>query len=97
MRDEWNKISCARAQGSDNLYSTDSRELTVSISYFHKEKYAGQIVAWVKPETLYKHLLMQEGTENRMTFIVTDEKSNSLPVFLRPPPHASGFPDFEKN
>jgi hypothetical protein len=39
---------------------------------------------------------MEEGTANRMTFLVTDEKSGSLPVFMQPPPFASGFPDFGK-
>jgi PAS domain S-box-containing protein len=96
IRDEWNRYLTHDHEEAVIANSIDGRELTVSISYFHKEKYAGQIVAWVKPEILYKHLLMQEGTANRMTFIVTDEKSNSLPVFVQPPPFASGFPDFGK-
>jgi PAS domain S-box-containing protein len=96
MRDEWNKYLTNDREDPVVHSSTDGRELTVSISYFHKGKYAGQIIAWVKPDTLYKDLLMQEGVANRMTFIVADEKSNSLPVFVQPPPFASGFPDFGK-
>ena len=96
MRDEWSKHLPQDHEEAVVASSIDGRELRISISYFHKEKYAGRIIAWVEPETLYKHLLMEEGTANRMTFLVTDEKSGSLPVFMQPPPFASGFPDFGK-
>lgn len=48
-----------------------SAEVLITIPYFFKSQYAGQIVAWVSPKTVYEHLIrMSVGLSRRMVYMV---------------------------
>jgi two-component system, cell cycle sensor histidine kinase and response regulator CckA len=48
-----------------------SADVLITIPYFFKSEYAGQIVAWVSPKTVYEHLIeVSTGLSRRLVFMV---------------------------
>ncbi|MEN6620302.1 MAG: ATP-binding protein [Smithella sp.] len=71
----------------------NGREIVASLSYFFKNRYAGQIIAWIQPQTLYRNILGAEGSAGDICSLFINEGNTIQPVgspFLLP---ISGLPD----
>ena len=64
--------------------SPDRKELLASVSYYHKDKYAGQIIAWIRPEIVDQHLLKEQAPGNRLMFLVAPEGDHFLSIGAAP-------------
>jgi len=60
--------------------SQDRKEILASVSYYQKDKYAGQIVAWIRPEVVDRHLLKEKSPGNRLMFLVAQEGDHFLSI-----------------
>jgi PAS domain S-box-containing protein len=71
LKENWKRFLSPKSSESAlaNEYVDDSLKMTASIPFFFKNRYAGQIVAWVSPETAYKHLIKTEGSSHRVIFV----------------------------
>ena len=54
----------------------NSLELMVTVPYFFKEKYMGQIIAWISPKTVYKHLIRTEAEPSQRFIFIDCGKGN---------------------
>jgi PAS domain S-box-containing protein len=62
------------------------KEIIVSLAYYFKGKYAGQMVAWLQPDYLKVDLMLDSSSSHRISFLVGNdskiplsEGSNDLP------------------
>ncbi|MGE5173781.1 MAG: PAS domain S-box protein [Betaproteobacteria bacterium] len=62
------------------------RTILISVPYFFKGKYTGQIVAWINPNFIADHVLIPQGAPERTTRLVTNSNSVYLPVGSPPVP-----------
>lgn len=69
------------------------REIVASLSYFFKDSYAGQIIAWIQPQTLYKNMLGAGGSAHDVYSLVTNEGKTFESVGVTFPPQISGLPN----
>ena len=59
------------------------RKVMISFPYFFKFKYAGQIIAVISPETVYKHLIeVAEGSSKRVTLVGWGKNNLQFPENL---------------
>lgn len=68
------------------------REIVASLSYFFKNRYAGQIIAWIQPQTLYRNILGARGFTGDICNLVTNEGKALQFVGVSSPPQISGLP-----
>ena len=52
------------------LADDESRAILVSTAYYFKGKYSGQIVAWINPEYITRHLLLSWDTSDRKSILL---------------------------
>lgn len=71
------------------------REIVASLSYFFKNRYAGQIIAWIQPQTLYRNILGAGGYTGDICNLVTNEGKTFQSVGVSSPPQISGLPSAE--
>ena len=64
--------------------SEDRRHLLVSIAYYFKNAYAGQIIAWMKPELLDRQFLNKKGPSLHQAYILV-KKEGTYQVVAGPP------------
>ncbi len=69
------------------------REVVASLSYFFKDHYAGQIIAWIQPQTLYRNILGAGGSGNDIYSLITNEGKTFQSVGVSFPPQISGLPN----
>lgn len=56
-------------------------DVLLSIAYYYKQSYQGQIVAWVSAQPVYKHLVKETSSTSRRTiYIVSNYGSLNLPL-----------------
>jgi PAS domain S-box-containing protein len=68
----------SRLKKGQILTSVDGREIMVSTAYVFKNRYAGQIVAWVRPEVLFNYLVQASDSGNRTTSLVIEKNGRFL-------------------
>ncbi len=56
------------------------RMILISTACFYKGRHAGQIVAWINPDYISDHVIIPQGTPNRMAFLATNTKTVYLPA-----------------
>ncbi|GKT06793.1 response regulator [Desulforhabdus sp. TSK] len=57
-----------------------NQDVLLSIAYYYKQSYQGQIVAWVSAQPVYKHLVKETNSTSRRTiYIVSNYGSLNLP------------------
>jgi hypothetical protein len=57
-----------------------NQDVLLSIAYYYKQSYQGQIVAWVSAQPVYKHLVKETSSTSRRTiYIVSNYGSLNLP------------------
>ena len=72
-----------------------SLHVLASIPYFFKGEYAGQIVAWIRPQTVYNHLIrVDSGPSKRLVFAITSDGRRMLPKEADPSMQFSYLPNF---
>ncbi len=57
-------------------------EMAVSIPYFFKNEYAGQIIAWIAPQSVYAHLIRSDRNQYQFIGICSDTDNFYLPEEL---------------
>ena len=62
----------------------DRKEFLASASYYHKDKYAGQIIAWIRPEAVGNHLLKEKAPGARQLFLVAQEGGHLVSIGAAP-------------
>ncbi|MEI6315372.1 MAG: hypothetical protein WCO89_10920, partial [Syntrophus sp. (in: bacteria)] len=62
----------------------DRKEFLASASYYHKDKYAGQIIAWIRPEAVDNHLLKEKAPGARQMFLVAQEGGHFVSIGAAP-------------
>ncbi len=67
----------------------NSLKLIVTIPYFFKEKYIGQIIAWISPKTVYKNLIKTEAGFSQRIISIDCGKGNLY--FLESMPLKAAF------
>ena len=65
----------------------------VSIPYFLKGNYTGQIISWISPETIYSNLVKSEDSLSERLFFVDCGKGYLYPVSKVQPGDFSGMPN----
>jgi len=76
------------------ILSTDGgREIVASLSYFFKDHYAGQIIAWIQPQTLYKNILGEGESPSDISYLIINKGKTFPLVGVSLPPQISGLPD----
>lgn len=70
-------------EGHERLY-----EVIITIPYFFKGNYSGQIIAWINPQPIFEHLLGTVGSSSRALILACDKNHLHLPMKNR-----SDFPD----
>ncbi|MBU4233538.1 MAG: response regulator [Proteobacteria bacterium] len=72
------------------------QRIIISLAYFFKGRYAGQIVAWISSKSLYNNLVKGTGGASRRFTTIVDQSGR--PLFLRAEPQEeaafSGLPPF---
>ena len=71
--------------------------ITVSIPYFFKSKYAGQIVAWISPHTIYPFVEVSNKLSNRSVYIVYIKHHILLQGEMKKGDLPLGLPDFDNS
>jgi len=69
------------------------REIVASLSYFFKDHYAGQIIAWIQPQTLYRNILGEGESPSDISYLIINKAKTCQPVGVSFPPQISGLPD----
>ncbi len=63
------------------LTLNNGREIVASLSYYFKKHYAGQIIAWIQPQTLSRNILgAGNSTPNDICGLITGEGKTLQPV-----------------
>jgi PAS domain S-box-containing protein len=71
------------------------KEIVASFSYFFKNHYAGQIIAWIQPQKLYKNIIGAGGSASDICSLFTNEGNTIQPVGDSFPLQISGLPNAE--
>ena len=67
-------------------------KVMVSIPYFFKNQYAGQILAWISPKTVY-NLVEVKGSSMRYVYVLCTKHLLPLPADMQYKPHLSTLTD----
>lgn len=68
-----------------------------SIPYFFKGAYEGQIVAWIRPQTVYNHLIrVDSGYSKRLVFAISSDGRRMLPREADPSLQYYYLPNFSE-
>jgi len=73
----WEKFQIL--EGSDAVIISEGDRMAVSIPVFFKGDPAGQVIAWVCPQTLYKHFIKAEGSSHRFLGMVYGRENFYFP------------------
>jgi len=68
-------------------------KIMVSSPYFFKSRYAGQIVAWISPQSLYHFIEESREFSKRSVYLVCMKRHISLLPGIQPGSAISGLPD----
>ncbi len=72
------------------------QRIIISLAYFFRGRYAGQIVAWISSKSLYNNLVKRTGGASKRFTTIVDQ--NGQPLYLRAEPQEeaafSGLPPF---
>ena len=79
----WKRFANPLYKGGEILPSPDGTEAVVSIAYFFRERYAGQIVAWLRKDNI-SAFLERKGPSLR--FLVSHSEKGYTPVSFLPAP-----------
>jgi len=69
------------------------KEIVVSLSYFFKNRYDGQIIAWIQPQTLYKNIIGEGGSPSDISILITNEGKTFQSVGVSFPSQIAGLPN----
>jgi|GEM_PF-2224370 PAS domain S-box-containing protein len=72
------------------------QRITISLAYFFKDRYAGQIVAWISSKSLYNNLVKGTGLASKRFTTIVDQNGQPLYQRAEPPEEAvfSSIPPF---
>ncbi|MEN6374559.1 MAG: ATP-binding protein [Smithella sp.] len=90
---ELKKLLVSKHRDGKILTLDGGKEIVASLSYFFKDSYAGQIIAWIQPQTLYRNILGAGGSANDIYSLITNEGKTFQSVGVSFPPQISGLPD----
>ncbi|MEW6377111.1 MAG: ATP-binding protein [Thermodesulfobacteriota bacterium] len=94
-KQEWKKF--LSPEGSQIIIVHESNrnlwKVAVSIPYFFKNKYAGQIITLVSPKTVYRHLIETEGFTRRVILLDCGKGYLYVPEDLKLKAPFSKIPD----
>jgi PAS domain S-box-containing protein len=79
-KQQWKKFISPKLENGAILLSGDGKEILASTAYYFKEEYAGQIVAWLKPEAIYHFLLQDRQKNNSRYYLLADGGTSHLAV-----------------
>ena len=74
------------------LHERGLLKVMVSIPYFFKNQYVGQILAWISPKTVY-HFVEAKGSSMRSVYIVCTKHLLPLPADMQDKPDLSTMTD----
>ena len=60
-KNKWKSLLNPDGKNGVMTTSQDRKEFLASVSYYHKDSYTGQIVAWIRPEVVDRHLLKEKS------------------------------------
>ncbi len=62
------------------LVDRKANQVKITRAYYFKEKYAGQLVAWLEPRLFDDHLLRHQGTSGEILYLAVAEANQLLPL-----------------
>jgi PAS domain S-box-containing protein len=97
-RRDWSKFidtSASHTEISFDRQETEG-EVVVSLPYFFKKSYEGQVVAWISQETVYRHLVVPDDKPaERIVVIDCGREHHYLPKDLQSAPYISHLSDLD--
>lgn len=93
---DWKKLLTPESLGSAITVRHDGQvtRIMVSIPYFFKHEFAGQIVAWISPQTVYHFVEVSKEFSKRSVYIICKKHSIPLLPDIKQWTAFSGLPDF---
>ncbi|MBW2610621.1 MAG: PAS domain S-box protein, partial [Deltaproteobacteria bacterium] len=93
---DWKKFLSPESPGAVILVTHDGPlfRVMVSMPYFFKNEYAGQIIAWISPQAVYHLIEVPKEFSKRSVNIVCGKHHFPLPADIQPGAAFSGLPDF---
>jgi len=93
---DWKKFLAPESLAATIIAKHDRgrSRVMVSIPYFFKNKYTGQIIAWISAQTLYNHLVKVAGASSkRSVFIISGKDQFHFPADVESEAAFSGLSD----
>ena len=90
---EWKRYLSPAYRNGAIITSDDGKEIVVSVSYEFKGHYSGQIVAWLKPDTIYNHFVKDISFPSRQSYIVILKDKTCLPIHVNQPSFLASLPE----
>lgn len=91
----WKRLVAPELQQGAVIALPRQKDILVSRAYYQEDRYGGQLIAWVRTEVLYDHLLRDERAQTPMPYFVVAGKENVyLPAGGEMPPQLLALPDF---
>jgi PAS domain S-box-containing protein len=75
------------------IIASDEGGLMASIAYIFKGRYSGQIVAWLRPETINRHFLKTIFSQPHHSNIIMIEDRHSVPLYAGYPSYLIHLPE----
>lgn len=88
---DWKQFIAPELKRGGIIDSGEKNVIIVSTTYFFKDKYAGQLIAWIDADNIYKHLLQKEDGDN-LTFIFSEQLKSFTLESLLPSSFSDKFP-----
>ncbi|MCX5846489.1 MAG: PAS domain S-box protein [Deltaproteobacteria bacterium] len=93
MREGLKELLVPKYRDGAILSIDGGREIVASLSYFFKNHYTGQIIAWIQPQTLYKNILGEGGSPSDISSLITNEGKTFQSVGVSFPSQISSLPN----
>ena len=83
-------------ESTDAVIIAEGSKMAVSIPFFLKSKYSGQIFAWIAPQSIYDHLIREETSRNQFVGIASGVDNIYFPEEMRTDVLYNGLSDIRK-
>jgi len=83
-------------ESSEVVIIAKGSKMAVSMPFFFKSKYSGQIFAWIAPQSIYDHLIREETSLKQFVGIASGIDNIYFPEEMQPKVLYSGLSDIRK-